>query len=74
MKFYQYWLIIIVAILVIITVVNIAKMIMIIGKDNEKKLTASKELNIDIRNLLISMALLSLISFIYIIMIFKQMS
>jgi hypothetical protein len=74
MKFYQYWLIIIVVVLVIITIINIAKMIMIIGKNNGRSIAVSNELNRNIRNLLTSMVLLSLIALIYIILIFKQMS
>jgi NADH:ubiquinone oxidoreductase subunit 5 (subunit L)/multisubunit Na+/H+ antiporter MnhA subunit len=72
MKFYQYWIIVIAIILVFLTIFNITKMIMLLNKEKGDKLEQTKELNVNIRNLLISMALLSLTSLIYIILIFMQ--
>lgn len=72
MKFYQYWIIIITVILVFISIINIAKMIMLINKDNSKKIEKNKELDVNIRNLLVSIALLSITSLVYIILIFIQ--
>lgn len=72
MKFYQYWIIIITVILVLVTVYNIAKMVILISQNKTDKISPSTELNKNIRNLLISMALLSLVSLVYIILIFKQ--
>lgn len=72
MKFYQYWIIIITIVLVFISIFNITKMILLINKDNSNKIEKNKELDVNIRNLLISMALLSITSLIYIIFIFIQ--
>lgn len=72
MKFYQYWIIIITIVLVLLSIINIAKMIMLINKDNSKKIEKNKELDVNIRNLLVSIALLSITSLIYIILIFIQ--
>ena len=70
MKFYQYWIIIIVVVLVLVSIYNIAKMIVLISENKGKKL--SSEVNKDMRNLLVSIALLSLVSLVYIIIIFKD--
>ena len=72
MKFYQYWIIIIVVILVLVSIYNIAKMIALISETKGNKLAQSKEVNKDMRNLLVSIALLSLVSLVYIIIIFKE--
>ena len=73
MKFYQYWIILIVVVLVLISIFNIVKMIALISESKDDVIPTSKELNSNIRNLLISIALLSLTSLIYIILIFKNM-
>ena len=73
MKFYQYWIIIITIILVSITLFNISKMILAINKNTYSK-EESKEMDKNVRNLLISMALLSIMSLIYILLVFKQIS
>lgn len=72
-KFYQYWIILIVVVLVLISIFNIVKMIALISESKDDIIPTSKELNSNIRNLLISIALLSLTSLIYIILIFKNM-
>ena len=72
-KFYQYWIILIVVVLVLISIFNIVKMIALISESKDDVIPTSKELNSNIRNLLISIALLSLTSLIYIILIFKNM-
>ena len=72
MKFYQYWIIIIVVLLVLISIFNIIKMVSLITNTKDDYISPSKELNKNIRNLLISIALLSVISLVYIIIIFKQ--
>lgn len=72
MKFYQYWIIIIVVVLVLISIYNIAKMIILISENKGNKIKASTEVNKNMRNLLVSIALLSLVSLVYIIIIFKE--
>ena len=72
MKFYQYWIIIIAVVLVFLSVFNITKMVVLINREKGTKLEHTKELDVNLRNLLISMALLSLTSLVYIILIFMQ--
>ena len=73
MKFYQYWLIIIIAILVIISIHNITKMIILISKNKYPKIDNDDVLNRNIRNLFVSIGLLSVISLVYIFLVFKQL-
>ena len=72
MKFYQYWIILIIVLLVFISIYNITKMIVLINDNKDDTFAPSVELNKNIRNLLISIALLALISLVYILMIFKM--
>lgn len=67
MKFSAYWILLITVILVIISVINISKMVRMISKESK-----NKELDIGIRNMLISIGLLSIVSFIYIILVFNS--
>ena len=71
MKYYQYWIILIIVLLVFISICNITKMIILIGDNKDDTFAPSVELNKNIRNLLISVALLSLVSLVYILMVFK---
>lgn len=72
MKFYQYWIILIIVLLVFISIYNITKMIVLISSNKDETFAPSVELNKNIRNLLISIALLSIISLVYIIIVFKN--
>ena len=72
MQFYQYWLVIIVAILVLISLFNIIKMCMFISKNKYPKIDNNDILNSNIRNLFISVGLLSVCSLVYILLIFFQ--
>ncbi|MBR1416533.1 MAG: hypothetical protein IJ572_01795 [Bacilli bacterium] len=74
MKFYQYWLIIIIALLVIISIYNIIKMIVLISKSKYPKIDNDDVLNRNIRNLLVSIGLLSVIALVYIFLVFKQLT
>jgi len=72
MKFYQYWLLVITILLVAITVYNISKTIIIFSKNMEKRnVSQNKDLNNSIVNLLLSTALLSIISLLFIILAFN---
>lgn len=72
MQFYQYWLIIIVVILVAISIKNIAKMVTFISKSKYPKIDNDDLLNRNIRNLFVSIGLLSICSLIYIMIVFFQ--
>ena len=74
MKFYQYWLVVIIIIFVIISIYNISKMIILINKSKYPKIDKDDLLNRNIRNLLISIGLLSITSLVYIMLIFSQIS
>lgn len=67
MNFAQYCILLLAALLVVITVVNLSKMVVLITKETKN---SSKELDSGIRNLLISVGLLSIASFIYIVLVF----
>ena len=72
MKFYQYWLLVITILLVAITVYNISKTIIIFSKNMEKRnVSQNKDLNNSIVNLLLSTALLSIISLLFIVLAFN---
>ena len=73
MKFYQYWIILIIVLLVLISIFNITKMIILIKDNKDDTFAPSVELNKNMRNLLISIALLSIVSLVYIIMVFKNL-
>ena len=67
MNFAQYCILLLASLFVIITVINLAKMVVLITKETK---TNSQELDAGIRNLLISVGLLSIASFIYIVLVF----
>ena len=67
MNFAQYCILLLASLFVIITVVNLSKMVVLITKETKN---SSKELDSGIRNLLISVGLLSVASFIYIVLVF----
>ncbi len=67
MNFAQYCILLLASLFVIITVINLSKMVVLITK---KTKNSSKELDSGIRNLLISVGLLSIASFIYIVLVF----
>lgn len=67
MNFAQYCILLLASLFVIITVINLSKMVVLITKETKN---SSKELDSGIRNLLISVGLLSIASFIYIVLVF----
>ncbi len=67
MNFAQYCILLPASLFVIITVINLSKMVVLITKETK---TNSQELDAGIRNLLISVGLLSIASFIYIVLVF----
>ena len=67
MNFAQYCILLLASLFVIITVINLSKMVVLITKETK---TNSQELDPGIRNLLISVGLLSIASFIYIVLVF----
>lgn len=67
MNFAQYCILLLASLFVIITVINLSKMVVLITKETK---TNSQELDTGIRNLLISVGLLSIASFIYIVLVF----
>ena len=67
MNFAQYCILLLASLFVIITVINLSKMVVLITKATK---TNSQELDAGIRNLLISVGLLSIASFIYIVLVF----
>lgn len=74
MQFYQYWLILIIALLVIISIYNIVKMVLFISKNKYPKIDKDDSLNKHLRNMLISIGLLSVMALVYVLLIFKQFS
>lgn len=70
MLFYQYWLVLIIVILTLISIINISKMLVILNKDKGSMIPKTVELNKNIRNLLLSMALLTIVTLIFIILVF----
>ena len=72
MQFYQYWLVIIVFVLVFISIFNITKMCIFISKNKYPKIDNNDILNSNIRNLFISVGLLSICSLVYILLIMFQ--
>lgn len=67
MNFAQYCILLLASLFVIITVINLSKMVVLITKETK---TNSQELDAGIRNILISVGLLSIASFIYIVLVF----
>lgn len=67
MNFAQYCILLLASLFVIITVINLSKMVVLITKETKNN---SQELDVGIRNLLISVGLLSIASFIYIVLVF----
>ena len=67
MNFAQYCILLLASLFVIITVINLSKMVVLITKETKNN---SQELDAGIRNLLISVGLLSIASFIYIVLVF----
>lgn len=67
MNFAQYCILLLASLFVIITVINLSKMVVLITKETK---TNSQELDAGIRNFLISVGLLSIASFIYIVLVF----
>ena len=74
MQFYQYWLILIIILLVIISLYNIVKMIIFVTKNKYPKIDKDDSLNRHLRNMLVSIGLLSVIVLVYVLLIFKQFS
>ena len=72
MQLYQYCLIIVIAILVLVSLYNIVKTIINVNKNKGPKVEQDDILNRNLRNLFISVGLLSVISLVYILLIFKQ--
>ena len=72
MQFYQYWIILIIIVLVIVSIRNITKMIIFISKNKYPKIDKDDSLNKNLRNMLISIGLLSIIVLVYVMLIFKQ--
>lgn len=71
MNFAQYCILITASILVIITLFNLTKMIGMISKNSNSKFNEQdEELNANLRNLFISVGLLSICSLIFIILVF----
>ncbi len=70
MQFYQYWILVITLVLMIISIFNIAKMFVFISKSKYPKIDQNDMLNSNIRNLFLSVGLLSVVSFVYIMMVF----
>ena len=73
MQFSSYWIIIITVILVLISIYNISKMIVYLSKNKYPKIDKDDILNRNIRNLLVSVGLLSVVSLIYIMLVFSQL-
>ena len=73
MNFSSYWIILITVILVLISIYNIAKMIVFLSKHKYPKIDKDDSLNSNIRNLLVSVALLSVVSLVYIILVFSKL-
>ena len=67
MNFAQYCILLLASLFVIITVINLSKMVVLITKETKNNF---QELDVGIRNLLISVGLLSIASFIYIVLVF----
>lgn len=67
MNFAQYCILLLASLFVIITVINLSKMVVLITKETKNN---SQELDAGIRNILISVGLLSIASFIYIVLVF----
>lgn len=67
MNFAQYCILLLASLFVMITVINLSKMVVLITKETKNN---SQELDAGIRNLLISVGLLSIASFIYIVLVF----
>ena len=74
MNFSSYWIIIITIILVLISIYNVAKMIVFISKAKYPKIDKDDSLNSNIRNLLVSVGLLSVVSLVYIILVFSKLT
>ena len=72
MQFYQYWLILITIILVLISIYNVTKMIVLLSRTKYPKIDKDDILNSNIRNLFISIGLLSVCSLVYIMLVFFQ--
>ena len=73
-NFSQYWLVLIIIILVVISIHNITKMIILISKSRYPKIDKNDILNRNIRNLLISIGLLSVVSLVYIMLVFRTIA
>ena len=72
MQFYQYWLVIFIVIFVIISIVNITKMLILVSDKKYVQAKKDDSLNQGIRNLLISIGILMIVSLIFIIMSFSN--
>ena len=72
MQFYQYWLVMLVVILVIITIVNITKMLMFVSNKKYEQAKKDDSLSRGIRNLLVSVGLLCVVSLVFIILTFTN--
>ncbi len=72
MQFYQYWLVVIVFLLMFLSLFNIVKMFVFLCRNKYPKIDNDDILNRNIRNLFISVGLLSVCSLVYIMLIFFQ--
>ncbi len=70
MQFYQYWLVVIVFLLVFVSLFNIIKMFVFISRNKYPKIDNNDMLNSNIRNLFLSVGLLSVCSLVYIMLVF----
>jgi len=72
MQFYQYWLVLFIVVLVLLSIHNITRMIIFISKSKYPKIDKDDSLNKNIRNLLVSIGLLSIVVLIYILLVFSS--
>ena len=72
MQFYQYWLVVIVFILMFISLYNIVKIGIFVSRNKYPKIDKNDMLNSSIRNMFISIGLLSVCSLVYIMLVFFQ--
>ena len=72
MQFYQYWLVVIVFVLMFISLYNIVKIGIVVSRNKYPKIDKNDMLNSSIRNMFISIGLLSVCSLVYILLVFFQ--
>ncbi len=72
MQFYQYWLVVIVFILMFISLYNIVKISIFVSRNKYPKIDKNDMLNSSLRNMFISIGLLSVCSLVYVMLVFFQ--